>query len=139
MSHRGRGRGGRGARGGQYRGDRGRGYHGAIGRGRRPRDCLDYKLLGKCERNDAGECSFSHTNKERFVTFSCMYSYNITHSYCLYYHSNPPSETVMIPDKIPMTTAVIKTFIKLIRNISECRLKPASSNSVKIIICSVVL
>ena len=125
MSHRGRERGGRGARGGHYQGGRGRGYH---GRGRRPRDCLDYKLLGKCERNDAGECSFSHTNKERFVIFSSSY---ITHSYCLHYHSNPPRETVMIPDKIPMTTAVSKTFIKLLHNISECRLKPASSNSVK--------
>ena len=125
MSHRGRGP-GRG----------GRGYHGAIGR--RPRDCLDYKLLGKCERNDAGECSFSHTNKERFVANLQLYIAIIS-LIRIAYHSNPPSETVMIPDKIPMTTAVSKTFIKLLRNISECRLKPESGNSVKILICSAVL
>ena len=46
--------------------------------------------------------------------------------------SNPPSEIVMIPDKIPMSTAVNITLIQRLRStVCECSLKPASSNSVK--------
>ena len=114
------GRGGRGGRGGQGGRDRrgGRGGRGGRGRGRsqsgrrgsfKARDCIDFKLLGECERYDVGECWFSHTNQERYTT----------------------SVTVEIPNKVPMIMAT-KRFMGFLRRIVECSVKATSSTSVSV-------
>lgn len=70
-----RGRGGHGGRGKSHGGRGGRGGGGASGRGSRKsgsgrsRECIDFKILGECARNDTGECPYSHMNQERFISF----------------------------------------------------------------------
>lgn len=70
-----------GERGGQGQGGRG-GGRSRGGRGGSRRDCIDYKLLGECERNNVGECWFSHTNKERFLTIMLITMYIYTNFIC---------------------------------------------------------
>lgn len=120
---------GRGERGGQG-GGRSRGGR----RGSFRRDCIDFKLLGECERNDVGECWFSHTNKERFLPYCKKDHYVHSHKFRMY---STASVTVEIPDKVPMIMATAKRFQGLLRRkIVECCVKVADSTSVSVTIVS---
>ena len=118
---------GRDGRGGRERGRSRGGRGGSFGRA--ARDCIDFKLLGECERYNVGECWYSHTNQERFWNIT-LNSKNLTCTNFVCTYSNA-SVTVEIPDKVPMIMAT-KRFQGALRKIVECCVKVTGSTSVSI-------
>jgi hypothetical protein len=110
---RGRGR-GRGAAGRSDGGGRGfgGGRGGGRGRGRgKEKDCLGYKLLGECARQETGECPYLHSNRVRTV-----------------------HESVTIPNRVPMASALKGDFTRSLKKLCECRLRVSSDNTVDIVV-----